>query len=405
MHLDAVAQHIISNTPGNVPATQSGNADPFTSGGAYRPGASSTGAIGGGGNVDPFTSGGAYRPGPPSGVPTLGGGAREDPLSAKRYRPGNAPPPAPAAPSAAFATFDACKHDAVLAKLMQFNAQLAGEIAAGTAASGAAALDDASAARLVGVVEALKAGPGSAASNGLTTADLALFIGDGGASGGMLSWPLPLLFPVLDLLRLIALHPSAGPFLAAAQPPLLPRLLQLLASAQALGAADKPAAASALMLLRTFANCASRKELRATVASAASELLDVLHTPLESGPTGARLAALTVMMNLCSLLSHGGELPASAALKSDAWTLQALSLIAFALSSVPALTTPPEEEALHRLLHALAALVSGHAGAASAAETARELELPAALAALALPPTASPAVVAAKERCVSALKK
>ena len=38
MHLDAVAQHIISNTPGNVPATQSGNADPFTSGGAYRPG-------------------------------------------------------------------------------------------------------------------------------------------------------------------------------------------------------------------------------------------------------------------------------------------------------------------------------------------------------------------------------
>ena len=40
-----------------------GNVDPFTSGGAYRPGAppSST-ASAGNGNVDPFTSGGAYRP-------------------------------------------------------------------------------------------------------------------------------------------------------------------------------------------------------------------------------------------------------------------------------------------------------------------------------------------------------
>merc|ERR1719171_1431721 len=56
--LDTVANHIVKNTPGNVPAaTAPMNADPFTSGGAYRPGG------GGAANGDPFTSGGAYRPG------------------------------------------------------------------------------------------------------------------------------------------------------------------------------------------------------------------------------------------------------------------------------------------------------------------------------------------------------
>ena len=53
-----------------------------------------------GGNVDPFTSGGAYRPGPLPNANRPAGGGFEDPLSAKRYRPGNAPAPGPA-PAAA----------------------------------------------------------------------------------------------------------------------------------------------------------------------------------------------------------------------------------------------------------------------------------------------------------------
>ena len=331
MHLDAVAQHLIANTPNNVPKVDYGNVDPFTSGGAYRPGQPSSSAApsgGGGGNVDPFTSGGAYRPGAQSGVPTFApSSGTEDPLSAKRYRPGNAPPPsAPAPPpSATFAVFNACKHDAVLTKLMQFNSQLAAD-------GDGAALDDAASARLVGVVEALKSASGSAASNAISKADVTLFVGDG-ASGGLIGWPTPVLFPAIDLLRLLALHPSASPHLTAAQP-LLPRLIALLSSCQALGAADKPAAAASLMLLRTFANMASMKELRLPVASAASELLDTLHAPLEHGPSGARLAAATLILNLALTLSSGGELPAAAALKSDAWSLQALSLVGFALGSV-----------------------------------------------------------------------
>lgn len=57
-----VAKHIMANTPGNVPNVSGGNADPFTSSGAYRPGAAGVGEGASVGNVDPFTSGGAYRP-------------------------------------------------------------------------------------------------------------------------------------------------------------------------------------------------------------------------------------------------------------------------------------------------------------------------------------------------------
>ena len=394
-HLDAVAQHLIANTPGNVPNAVGGNVDPFTSGGAYRPGAGASNGGGGSGNVDPFTSGGAYRPGPPGGgvsAPGGGGGGFEDPLSAKRYRPGNAPPPtqaaAPVAPQA-FATFDACKHDAVLGKLLQFNTQLATEAKGG-------ALDDASIARLTALVDALKGNGAKVASE-----DLALFAGE----GGMLAWPTAYLFPALDLFRLLALQPSATAHIAAAQPPLLPRLLSLLTACQAAGADDKPAAAATLMLLRAFANMASRRELRSLVASCASELLDTLNAPLENGPSGARLAALTLMMNLTSLLRDGSALPAEAALKSDAWTLQALSLVAFALSSVSALLTAAEEEGLHRLLVALHKLISGGDGASAAKQTAKDLEIPAALAALALPSPPAPRVVAVRDTCIAALNK
>ena len=101
MHLDSIAKHLIDNTPGNVPQVS-------------------------GGNVDPFTSGGAYRP------------ERVGRRLAAAASASAGPP--------AYITFDACKHDAVLAKLTQFNEQ-----------AGAAALDGAAAERLRHVVAALKA--------------------------------------------------------------------------------------------------------------------------------------------------------------------------------------------------------------------------------------------------------
>jgi len=386
--LDAIANHIITNTPGNVPQAI-GNVDPFTSGGAYRPGApaSSGGAGGGRGNVDPFTSGGAYVPGAP---PPPGGGARpprEDPLSANRYRPGNVGA-TPVAASTVMLTFDACKHDAVLGKLMQFNAEL-------PAGGPCAPLSAEQSATLAGLVEKLKQ-PNMFHSTTVTAAEVALFLGP----GGLLSWPLPRLFPAADLFRLLVLHPAAAPHLSSESPPVLGRVLEVIAAAEASASAgDKPAGAAILMLLRAGANIASRPELRPLVAASASSLIDGLAAPIEAGPSQARLAAVTLMHNVCAILS-AKDLPGEARLQMDGVPLQALSLISHALSSVGGLLEPAEDEALFRLLATLGTLLTGVDGSV---QTAKDLELPTTLGALSLPATAASKTSACKAAVLKTL--
>ena len=72
-------------------------------------------------------------------------------------------------------------------------------------------------------------------------------------------------------------------------------------------------------------------------------MLDTLATPIESGSSGLRLAACTVLLNTCSLLKDS-TLASEAALNADALQLQTLSLCAHALSSVPPLAAPSEAQ-------------------------------------------------------------
>ena len=270
----------------------------------------------------------------------------------------------------AFALFDACKHDAVLGKLMQFNAD---------PSCGALALDGAASDRLTKLVNALKAAPAGDVSKD----DVALFLGADGAGGGagLLAWPLPLLFPCLDLFRLLMLHPKAAPLLVSADPPVLPRLLSLLNTAQAAGADSKPAGAASLMLLRCLANAASKRELRQALAQTAADQLDALSKPLDEGPPPARLAACSVLYNLT--IVDWRSLPGSDwTVRMEGWTLQALSLLSHALTNVPSLQTAAEEESLHRLLLALHAMLGGVSDSSvfpGAIEAAKDLELPAAI--------------------------
>jgi phospholipase A-2-activating protein len=389
-HLGSIAEHLIANTPGNVPSTSSGNADPFTSGGAYTPvGTAASSVAGGGGssNVDPFTSGGAYRPGA-SAAPSAPSASTgfEDPVSSKRYRPGDADAAAAAlkaAPPLPFLVFDTCKHDAVLAKLLEFD-----EALVASPEPPAAPLGDAGRASLTKLVALIK-NRGMYHASKVSAADLALFTGAGGA-GGLLSWPLSRVFPALDLLRCLLLHPDAAKLAAGAggTPPLLPRLLSLLASVQPPGTTDKMEGAARLMALRGLANLAAnpnaaRREGQAAAAELAPELLDALGPSIEHGPSAARLAACTLLLTITSILRQG-ELPPAAATKAEAAQLQGLSLCAHALS-LGALLEPAEEESLTRALSALSALVALEGGAA----TARDLDLGGSLAALALPASAS----------------
>ena len=250
--------------------------------------------------------------------------------------------PAPAPTYVAFAPARfVCGQLVVLDELLEFN-----EVA------GAAKLNEAQVVTLKELSAQLKQGGGAATP--VTAQHVALFSGgDGGA--GLLAWPAKYLFPVLDLLRMLLLQPSAAPHVQAAQPPLLPRLAALLGPA-----ADKPAT---LMVLRCFANALHCAQLRplAVAACSASAIMDTVGEPIESGPTGARFAACSLLANLAFALgdvrSAAAAAGAPAAGDADALPLQALSVCAHALSVGAMVTQPAQEEALYRVLVALQTLL------------------------------------------------
>ena len=280
-----------------------------------------------------------------------------------------APAPAPTYVAFAPARF-VCGQLVVLDELLEFN-----EVA------GAAKLNEAQVVTLKELSAQLKQGGGAATP--VTAQHVALFSGgDGGA--GLLAWPAKYLFPVLDLLRMLLLQPSAAPHVQAAQPPLLPRLAALLGPA-----ADKPAT---LMVLRCFANALHCAQLRplAVAACSASAIMDTVGEPIESGPTGARFAACSLLANLAFALgdvrSAAAAAGAPAAGDADALPLQALSVCAHALSVGAMVTQPAEEEALYRVLVALQALLGV---GPSMREMAREMDLAVTLKALPLPPAAA----------------
>jgi len=372
--LDQVAHHIMANTPGNAP-TAIGNADPFTSAGAYRPSSSAAGSNSANGNVDPFTATGAYRPAATSAPPqpALANGASTATQTVALH--GSSLP---------FVAFDSCKHDAVLGKLLELNAQLA---AAESSRALALSATDVEAVR--SLVQGLKS------ARRATAAELSLFFGSAEGSA-LLSWPSHALFPCLDLLRLVLLRPAAIlAELQALSPPLIARLLALVAP-EAPTASDK---AAPLMVYRCLANllasasydapssdAASSSRYCQLIATHASSIIDALAAPMATGSTPVRLAVSTVLLNMAALLRSG-----ALATDADALQMQSLSLCAHALS-VTAFTLSSEGEALYRVLTALATLLELGAGAV---ELARDLDLEAALRGLSFGSEASPKV---KER-------
>jgi len=378
--LDQVANFVITNTPGNQVSSGPRNADPFTSGGSYRPAANGAGSSGAnGGNADPFTSSGAYRPGAaPEGVPSCGGSsAPQDPWMRGAYTTAQGAAAAAAAavtsaaaaaPPPSYVSFEAGKHDAALAKLLEFSAKLRdGE-------GPDLALDETQESGLAALVAELRKG-GASAALALAPATLATFTGEGGRPG-LLGWPAPYLFPALDLLRLALLR-AARSGVDTLEPPMALRLTALLAPGSA-AAAEK---AAPLMALRGLANMAANPALRPLAAPHAGAMLESL-SPFLGGesPPATRLAASSLLLNASSLLKD----KAAAAADEEGLLMQGLSLVSHALAT-PSL----EEEALFRVLCSLGALLET---GAAAAETASSLDIESALDGLRLPDGGAPKV-------------
>jgi len=189
-YLEEIASHIIKNTGGQTLGLGApGNADPLTAGGSYtmemetNPGSGSGPTTGG----DPFTGSGAYTTsGEGEGdLPVLGSAPPPDPWMQGAYRTEESvmdvDEPNPYFPQTEFLKFDqALKAEPLVNKLKEFNAQIEEE----------KRLSDAD-------IEGLP--------------NLAL-LGDSNPDGvanllKVLSWKAGCIFPGLDLVRLVLLHP------------------------------------------------------------------------------------------------------------------------------------------------------------------------------------------------------
>ncbi|XP_075066161.1 phospholipase A-2-activating protein isoform X1 [Mixophyes fleayi] len=117
MFLDQVAKFIIDNTAGQtITATESGLADPFTGGGRYIPGSSSTSAS----SADPFTGGSRYVPGSVSHSVSTAGAA--DPFTGRNaYRSAAAQIQNTYFPKRDPVTFDQANPALIMGKLKELN--------------------------------------------------------------------------------------------------------------------------------------------------------------------------------------------------------------------------------------------------------------------------------------------
>jgi len=196
-YLEEIANHIIKNTGGQTLGNLS-NADPFTGGASYSSssggGAVSGSAPTGGAAVDPFTGGGAYTSGSGGGndAPMRSGPPPPDPWMQGAYKTSETVGDATIAmeveetnqyfPHTDFLRFDGgIKAEALVKKLKEFNSQVPEDKRLSE--------DD-----LQKLPDLALAQP----ENSESVANLLK----------VLSWEASLIFPSLDLIRLIILHPN-----------------------------------------------------------------------------------------------------------------------------------------------------------------------------------------------------
>ena len=192
-YLEEIAGHIMKNTGGKTLGLGAGgNVDPFTSGGSYTTQGLEQFNPSGGVAVDPFTGSGAYTSGSGGGdIPVLGVNPPPDPWMQGAYTTSQAngmdvDTPNPYFPHTEFIRFDqALKAEPLINKLKEFNSKVESELK----------LEDS-------VIEVL---PNLALSENKDPDGVANLL-------RVLRWKDEYIFPALDLVRLVLLHPHNQSF-------------------------------------------------------------------------------------------------------------------------------------------------------------------------------------------------
>ena len=289
-------------------------------------------------NADPFTGGGSYVP---SAMPTA-------PAS-------GAPPPRALqyVPVRTQVTFDAVPSgDALAGKLRAFGASHGAAFAEGGP--------------LAGPLDALLAcaakGAGAKPSD-VPSADVATPV-----LTALLAWPADQLFPVFDLMRLLALSPDGARVCGA--PDVLAALGPAMQRAACVGQDAPGGAAAHTTALRLACNAAAHPgPLRVWLHSHVNALLDWFAGSPVSGSKPVRAAFGSLLLNLALHLASPAALASAAAAPPGGDGDSALVLLSATVAA--AVSTPPEDDdALFRALVALGTLCQATRGLAT---TARDL--------------------------------
>eukprot|EP00286_Rhodomonas_abbreviata_P027252 CAMPEP_0181306956 /NCGR_PEP_ID=MMETSP1101-20121128/10593_1 /TAXON_ID=46948 /ORGANISM="Rhodomonas abbreviata, Strain Caron Lab Isolate" /LENGTH=345 /DNA_ID=CAMNT_0023413081 /DNA_START=65 /DNA_END=1103 /DNA_ORIENTATION=+ len=201
-------------------------------------------------------------------------------------------------------------------------------------------------------------------------------------SSKLLHWPTPQLFPILDVIRMLALNAYAAKHLSSSAANASFNLLLSLAASTA-GPPDKVPAPTRLMALRLYTNCFRNTDMRSYIAQHCGEVLASVQGSAGFSNAQVQLAYASLLLNIAV---HSRDAGTEATLNTPDVVQAVLSGGAEFLHT-PAATTPPladskggSEDAVLRVLCALGTLLVDKDERLS---LARELRVPEAAGAVA----------------------
>ncbi|KAL0051183.1 hypothetical protein WJX82_003205 [Trebouxia sp. C0006] len=314
---EQIVEFILQKTDGAVSTSApSYNADPFTGGGAYVPGAASSFPQPGAQQsyADPFTGAGGYVPGTPMNIDNSSN--PQTSTSSSHI------------PQSGFELFGkALNSQAVLKKLREFSQTLAES----DASQGLSLSQDQAGSGLDHLIARTNA-VASSSGAGFTEADYTLL-------NSLLQWPAQQLFPAYDIARLVALDAEGAQHLATHAGTLTQDPSGVLGAALFRGTEEPQLPANQQTGLRLACNLCKQPPLHQWLQTHNAALMDRFAPCCSSANKPVRLGFATFMLNLAVFLST--------AAKSDTeGQAQALSGLSELLTATP----PGETDTLCRAL-------------------------------------------------------
>nr|GMD16360.1 phospholipase A-2-activating protein [Ipomoea batatas] len=219
--------------------------------------------------VDPFTGANAYVPGEPSKAPATA-----------------AKPTLKHVPKKGMLVFDAAQFDGILKKILEFNSSLQSDSERNNLS-----INDADLSRLTAIVKILKDTSHYHTSR-FSDVDLALVL------RLLKTWPLSMLFPVIDILRMIILHPDGANILLKHVNHDNDTLIELIKKVTV----NPPLPANLLTSIRAVTNLFKNSMFYDWLIKNRGEILDAFSSCYLSSNKNVQLSYSTMVLNFAVLL-------------------------------------------------------------------------------------------------------